>query len=174
MRMSRRAQRMSKQNSRINEKASLNLVSLMDIFTILVFFLMFNQSDNQIVQNDKITLPQSYATKVPKDSLVIMISADDIMVQNRPVVKVADIMSPENKDELIIPALKEELEYQAKRSGPLTGDDAGKGRRVTIVGDNRIPYEVLKKVMSTCSDAEFSRVALAVTQKAAPKAGGGA
>jgi len=164
---------MSKQNSRINAKASLNLVSLMDIFTILVFFLMFNQSDNQIVQNDKITLPESYATKVPKDSLVIMVSADDIIVQGRPVARVVDFMTPENVDVMLIPSLQEELEYQAKRSGPLTGDAVGKGRKVTIVGDSKVPYDVLKKVMSTCSETGFSQVALAVTQKAAPKAGGG-
>lgn len=174
MRKSRRAQRMSKQNSRINAKASLNLVSLMDIFTILVFFLMFNQSDNQIVQNEKITLPESYATKVPKDSLVVMVSADDVLVQGIPVAKVSDFMSPANIEEPIIPSLKEELEFQAKRSGPLTGADEGKGRKVTIVGDNKVPYKVLKKVMTTCSVSDYSQVSLAVTQKAAPKLGGGA
>lgn len=136
-------------------KATLNLVSLMDIFTILVFFLMVNSSEVEVLQsNSTIKLPDSSSEKRPQNQLMIAIDADDIIVQGRPVAKVTDLAGPD----LMIAGLKEELDYQAGRKPELPDG----GFEVTIMGDKEIPYWLLKKIMYTCQMSDFARIALAV------------
>ena len=61
MAKSARAKRMAKHHRRNKGKGTLNLVSLMDIFTILVFFLLVNSSDVQTLPNAKdLQLPESF------------------------------------------------------------------------------------------------------------------
>lgn len=144
-----------------SKNATLNLVSLMDIFTILVFFLMFNSSEVVMQTSTKITLPESSAEKQPKNQLIISIDRDDIIVQGRPVAKVMEV----NGDALVIEGLKEELEYQAARKGQVPED----GFEVTVMGDREIPYWLLKKIMYTCQITDFARIALAVNRSAPDK-----
>ena len=57
---SARAKRMEKHHKRHGKNVGLNLVSLMDIFTILVFFLLVNSSDVETLPNAKdLQLPES-------------------------------------------------------------------------------------------------------------------
>ena len=138
--------------------ASLNLVALMDIFTILVFFLMVNSSEVQVLQtSSQIKLPESTSANMPKNQLIISVNHDDIIVQGRPVAKVAEL---EGKT-LIIEGLEEELTYQASRKAEIPEG----GFEITIMGDKEIPYWLLKKIMYTCQMTDFARIALAVNQK---------
>jgi biopolymer transport protein TolR len=138
--------------------ATLNLVSLMDIFTILVFFLMANSSEVEVLQtNSKIKLPDSSSEQKPKNELMILVTDDDIVVQGRPVARVADA-APENVK--LIDTLRAELAYQAERKGP--APEAGYD--VTIMGDRALPFWLLKKIMVTCQDADFAHISLAVNQ----------
>jgi biopolymer transport protein ExbD len=138
--------------------AALNLVSLMDIFTILVFFLMANSSEVEVLQtNTKIKLPDSVSEQKPKNQLMILVTHDDIVVQGRPVARVADV-APESVK--IIAGLHEELTYQAQRKGPVPEA----GYDVTIMGDREIPYWLMKKIMVTCQDVDFAHISLAVNQ----------
>ena len=139
-----------------SKNATLNLVSLMDIFTILVFFLMFNSSEVVMQTSTKIKLPESSAEKQPKNQLIISIDRDDIIVQGRPVAKVMEVKG----DALIIEGLKKELEYQAARKGQVPED----GFEVTVMGDREIPYWLLKKIMYTCQTTDLARIALAVNR----------
>jgi biopolymer transport protein ExbD len=153
----RHAQRRSAQKKH-RRSASLNLVSLMDIFTILVFFLMVNSSEVEVLQtSSKIKLPDSTAEKQPDNRLVISLSRDDLVVQGRPVASVADVRNPAVT---VIPGLKEELEYQAGRKGEIPEG----GFEVTIMGDRELPYWLLKKVMLTCQQTDFARISLAVNR----------
>ena len=78
---SRRAKRMEKHHKR-KAIGSLNLISLMDIFTILVFFLLVNSQDVETLPNAKdLQLPESYAEEKSRENVVIMITADQILVQ---------------------------------------------------------------------------------------------
>jgi biopolymer transport protein ExbD len=130
----------------------------MDIFTILVFFLMVNSSEVEVLQsNSKIKLPDSTSEQQPKNRLVISVDDDDLVLQGRPVAKVAQIMSPEVK---IIEGLKTELEYQAARKGEIPE----LGFEITIMGDRELPYWLLKKIMYTCQQADFAQIALAVNR----------
>jgi hypothetical protein len=94
-----RAKRMAKHHKRNRGSGALNLVSLMDIFTILVFFLLVNSSDVETLPNTKdLQLPESIAEEKAKETVVILIGEQDIIVQGTPVAKVADVMKIKGND----------------------------------------------------------------------------
>jgi biopolymer transport protein TolR len=167
MKKSARALRMARHHKRMGKESKLSLVSLMDIFTILVFFLMVNASDVQVLQNNKsVELPKSTASQGAKETLLLMVNASELLVQGRKLADVADILS--QTDDLI-PELSAELAYQAKRSpeafAPRSSDGAAPlplGRAITIMGDKTIPYALLKRIMQTCAEAGYSNISLAV------------
>lgn len=161
MKMSKRAKRMQRNHKRNAQKSTLNLTALMDIFTILVFFLMLNQNDSEVQNNDAIQLPKSIAANELKDTIRILVTKDDVLVQGRPVVKMVALAKIEGD---IIPSLKKELDYLAARS-PLPEELKEQGRLITIMGDKDTPYSVLKRIMDTCAKAEFNNISLAVSQK---------
>ncbi|MEZ5557330.1 MAG: biopolymer transporter ExbD [Pseudomonadales bacterium] len=138
--------------------ASLNLVSLMDIFTILVFFLMVNSSEVEVLQtSSKIKLPDSMSEQRPQNRLVVSVSEDDVVVQGRPVAKVSESFAA---DAGVIEGLREELAYQAERRGEMPEG----GFEVTIMGDRELPYWLLKKIMLSCQAADFAQISLAVNR----------
>ena len=160
MKSSRRAKRMARSHSRHKKGASLNLTSLMDIFTIMVFFLMMNQSDVEVMSNDSIKLPDSVAESQPKNTINLMVNAEDIVVQGRAVASVKDILAMKPDQELI-PELEKELLYLASKS-QASVQELELGRLITIMGDQGIPYKVLKRIMATCQKAKYTQISLAV------------
>ena len=160
---SARAKRMEKHHRRHKSSSALNLVSLMDIFTILVFFLLVSSSEVEVLTNAKdIQLPESIAQEKAKETVVILIGDEDIIVQGTPVVKVADVMARTDND---IPEVREALKSQNDRVLRKEAQDDIAGREVTIMGDKDIPYRLLKKVMATCSQSDYGQISLAVLQK---------
>ena len=165
-----RAKRMEKHHKRNKGAGALNLVSLMDIFTILVFFLLVNSSDVQTLPNAKeLQLPESIAEDKAKETVVIMIGETDLIVQGTPVAKVADIMATKGND---IPELREALLSQNDRVLRRAAQDDIAGREVTIMGDKDIPYRLLKKVMATCTESDYGQISLAVLQKSSEELDG--
>lgn len=161
MKKSFRAKRMARQHAR-KAQASLNLTSLMDIFTILVFFLMVNSGDAvKIIDTENLKMPVSFSDEAPKENLVVQITATDVVVQGRKVADLADIKS----DQANLDGLEEELKYQSSRQPELTEDEKESGRAVTIQADSKLPYAILRLVMTTCAGAEYRDISLAVTQK---------
>lgn len=153
---------MERHHKRGRNRASINLVSLMDIFTILVFFLLVNSSDVNVLPSTKtVELPESVAEQKPKETLFIIVNANALVVQGRAVGNINDIL---NSDDDLISELKTELEYQASRSS-IPPDEAER-REVTILGDKNIPYRLLKKIMVTCNSVNYSNISLAVSKKA--------
>jgi biopolymer transport protein ExbD len=164
MRYMGRAARMSRHHSRQKKGAGLNLVSLMDIFTILVFFLLVNSGDVQTLPNPKnIELPQSVAKEKAREAVVVTVTDDDLLVEGHAVARVADVLAD---GATVIPALKAALEDQTARALRSESKDDIAKREVTIMGDKKIPYRLLKKVMATCTAASYGRLSLAVLQKA--------
>lgn len=162
-----RAKRMEKHHKRHGGAGALNLVSLMDIFTILVFFLLVNSSDVETLPNAKdLQLPESIAEEKAKETVVILIGETDIIVQGTPVAKVADVMATKGND---IPALRKALLSQNDRVLRRTAQADVTAREVTIMGDKDIPYRLLKKVMATCTQSDYGRISLAVLQKSSDK-----
>ena len=163
MRMSRRAQRMERKHKRGRGTLGINLVSLMDIFTILVFFLLVNSSDGEILPTHKsVTLPESVSEAPPRQTVVIMINPESVMIYGEVIVSVASILhASATTSPRLQAALRKELDgARAKQRG-------GKPVRMeaTIMGDREIPYQLLKKVMATVTQAGYQRVSLAVLQK---------
>ena len=167
MAKSARAKRMAKHHKRNKGKGTLNLVSLMDIFTILVFFLLVNSSDVQTLPNAKdMKLPESVAEKKPEENVVVLIGKTEILVQGTPVANIADVMATKGND---IPELREALLSQNDRVLRRAARDDVAGREVTIMGDKEIPYRLLKKVMATCTASDYGQISLAVLQKSSDK-----
>jgi len=166
MKESAKAKRIKRHQRRGKNQGKLNLVSLMDIFTILVFFLMVNSSsDVQVLNQDKsIKLPVSNADQMPKEALALAVTGENILVGGRAIVKVADMRAFDGDVE---PLLKAELDYQSARSSAPAPEA---GRPITIVADKELPYELLKKIMSTCVDAGYASISLAVSRQAAQEA----
>jgi biopolymer transport protein ExbD len=142
--------------------AGLNLVSLMDIFTILVFFLLMNSGDSQEIEKAKfITLPDSQAKGSFQNDLLIMISDDAVLINEQEVVSLEKVKAAKGK---AIPELAAFLKEYAGEQGELTAFEKKHGRPVTIMGDQSVPYEILKGVMASCSQENFRDIALAVNQ----------
>lgn len=163
MKLSRRAKRIQRHYRRMDKTGGLNLVSLMDIFTILVFFLMVNSSDVKVLQQDKsVELPVSVAKKEPKENIVISVSGKDILVQGRAVASIENVT--ENG---VIPGLKRELIYQSEKIS--ANEFSSQGYPVTLVADKNTPYKLLKKIMATCTEANYTQISLAVSKQAGKK-----
>jgi len=162
MKMSRRARRMDRHHKRSRSFAELNMISLMDIFTILVFFLLVNSSDVEILPSVKaVKLPESVAEKSPKQTVVIVVNDQDILVQGRKVASVTEVF---NSGGELIAGLKSELDYQKSRDTSARKAGAT-GHEITIMGDKEIPYRLLKRIMVTCVRANYDNISLAVIKK---------
>jgi biopolymer transport protein ExbD len=121
---------------------------------------MMNTGNVEVLDLDKtIVLPQSSADRRPDQTVLVKINNQDILVQGRVVASVADVLA--GGDEQIV-ALRSELDGLAARSQQLTEDEKSRGRAVTIMGDQQVPYLLLKRVMATCAQADYRDIALAV------------
>lgn len=162
--MGGRAARMQRHHKRLKKRGGINLVSMMDIFTILVFFLLVSSGEVEELPSTKdVRLPDSIAEERARESVVVLVTDDAVLVQGERVANVADIMK---NDEIVIPALKSALERQTARVLAAEVRDDAAGREVTIMGDREIPYKLLKKIMATCTAADYGQLSLAVLQKA--------
>jgi biopolymer transport protein ExbD len=160
MKHSRRAKRMQQHHTRGQSRnAALNMVSLMDIFTILVFFLLVNATSTEVLPSPKnIVLPEAAAEKLPSRNLVIAVDGRVIRLQGKTIITVADALKgKQNSIKPLYTALKQ-------ASGKDKSITNSKG--VTIMGDQEIPYALLKKIMLTCAGAEYTNISFAVSQKA--------
>ena len=160
---SRKALRMEKHHKR-KSVGGLNLISLMDIFTILVFFLLVNSQDVEVLPNAKdLQLPESYAEEKARENVVILVTDDAILVQGKLVANMPEVMQ---QKEVVIDGLEQELRRQTERLYLKNSQASIEDREVTIMGDKELPYSLLKKVMASCTAADYGKISLAVMQKA--------
>jgi biopolymer transport protein ExbD len=140
--------------------AKLNLVALMDIFTILVFFLLLNSGESQNIENAKfVELPSSTTGIRPHQELTVSIGTEDIWFEGESVAKIADVLKqPDEPIETLVQALQDFTE----KKGELTAFEKEKGLSVTIMGDKDVPYALLKSVMTTCRLQDYRNISLAV------------
>lgn len=162
--MSRRAKRMQRHHRRNKGHAVINIISMIDMLTVLVLFLLVNSANMQNIPSAKaVKLPESTAERPPKDTVIVTVNNQDIIAQGRKVASVAETISSQQE---IIPGLLEELKYQAQKNAR-RADSADGGGEITIMGDKEIPYALLKKIMVTCTQANYSHISLAVIYKPA-------
>jgi biopolymer transport protein ExbD len=146
----------------------MNLTSLMDVFTILVFFLLVNSSNTEVLETPKqLTLPASVVEEKPRETVVIFVSPTEVTVQGERVVLVADILAMSGQN---IDAIGARLEQVNSNVIGLKTRTVAESREVTILADRTVPFSVVKKVMSTCTSQGFGRISLAVLQKGSQSA----
>ena len=165
MRGKKTVQRMQRNNERAKKQPPFNIVSLMDIFTILVFFLLVNAADPSVLPNAKgIEMPQSIAEKKPRVSVVLMLSNKDIRLQGEAVVP-SDTISNNKKSDIqkLQIALQEEISKVESESD--NNNQEKEKREITIMGDKEVPFSLIKRVMQICSSAGFDQISLSVIQK---------
>ena len=163
MRTSRRMARMKRRKSSLPK---LNLTSLMDVFTVLVFFLIFNSSATvETLQTPKqIKLPESVVEEKPRETVVIFVGKEEVLIQGVPVARVSDIQAMGNVE---IEPIGVRLAELSDSVIGLSTQAVAESQEVTVLADKTVPFNVLKKVMATCTAQGYTRVSLAVVQKSA-------
>ena len=161
MRNTRRIKRMSRNRVKITK---MNLTSLMDVFTILVFFLLVNSGSVEIMEAPKnVTLPESMIEQKPRETVVISVSAEEVLVQGVMVAQMVDILDAPSAS--YDPITSRLAELRDNVVGPSTLAVAG-SLEVTILADKSVPFIVVRKIMSICTSEGYENVSLAVIQKA--------
>jgi len=154
-----RAERKKRNQSMVD----MNLVSLIDVFTILIFFLLSNSVGVENLPSPKaVLMPESNAEQAPRETLVVIVSASEILVEGRKVANVADVLAGAAD---IIEPLKAELDLQQSSRKMVRKENEALSTRLTIMGDKEIPYRLLRKIMITSARANYSDVSFAVRQR---------
>jgi len=164
MRQSRRLKRMERYNK--NHFVRLNLIPMLDVLSVLVFFLLFH-SFNGDMPEQRLNLPQSVVETKPRGTVAITVTPEAVLVQGEPV-----IATPALYDDRVgtvrevtdrLAQIQRSMENEAG-----TGTHAGNEiREITLLADKTIPFNVLKKVMTSCTASGYGKISLAVIQKAA-------
>jgi biopolymer transport protein ExbD len=143
------------------EDAELNLIPLIDVMSVLVSFLLIYTADVEIVQNTKgVEIPQSTAQTQAQQSVVVTITRDHVFVQGE---RVADVAAIETSSDALVEPLRQVLDRPMLLAGG--GTDATSMREVTVIADKSLPFELVRKVMATCTATTYGKISLAVLQK---------
>ena len=162
MSMSNRAKRMLQHQVRNKVDPQLNLIPMIDILSVMVSFLLVYAAEVEVVQNSKgIDIPQSISEQRPRQTVVVMLTKEDLFVQGERVASVNEVRA--STDPIIAP-LRAALKRPTLVGVAMTEKQIAE-REITVMADKTIPYEVLKKVMSTCTDADYGRLSFALLQK---------
>ena len=160
MRESRRIKRMSRNKTKIPK---INLTSLMDVFTILVFFLLVNSGQSELLDAPKqVTLPESFVESKPRETVVIFISPTEVVVQGQRVMSLEEVVA--TGAPYLEPISAQLAALKARVIGRSTQVTAA-SQEITVLADKSIPFEIIEKVLSTCTSQGYTRISLAVTQK---------
>jgi biopolymer transport protein TolR len=163
--------RIKKHRQRGHHGSHMALVPFIDMLTMLVVFLLLHSSEVEILPNTKnITIPSSIAELKPRETVVVMVTTEDLLVNGRVVAKVAEVNN--SSANLIIESLRVALKEQVDSSLRSTAQEDLADREVTIMGDKGTPFTVLKRVMATATAADYGKVSLAVIQREIAPAGG--
>jgi biopolymer transport protein TolR len=161
MRLSGRALRMMTHHVRNRAAGELNLIPMIDILSVLVSFLLVYSTEVEVIQNSKgIEIPQSIVTAKPRETVVVMLTKDDVFVQGQQVGTIAELRASKGP---VFNALKQVLVRPRIAGAPKDEEP-----EITVMADKSLPYEVLKKVMQTATDANFVKISFAAVEKDKP------
>ncbi|MDD5674224.1 MAG: biopolymer transporter ExbD [Chitinivibrionales bacterium] len=142
------------------------LTSVIDMMTVLLCYLLQSfSSEGEIVTVSKnLDLPQSTAQKTPQLTTVVTVNNDVILAEGQALARVDEVLAT---DDLVIPQLNDWLQVRRQTTEKLAKYSTSlkfKGD-VMIVGDKRIRFRLLKKIMYTCGQQGFNNFSLAVLKK---------
>lgn len=142
----------------------LNLVAMMDVFTILVFFLLANYSEAMLaLEPGKVRLPESLAAQSPREAVVVTVTRQEIYLQGDRVASVESALRSSGNE---IAALRRALRRgDSGEAAPSSPGAEGIGPEVNVMADKAIPFRLLKKVMITCAGAGYEKISLSVLQR---------
>ncbi|MGH8460953.1 MAG: ExbD/TolR family protein [Stenotrophobium sp.] len=163
MRSPRKVRRIERQHTQGSRDVPINIVSMIDVFAILVFYLMVSIAAVEMRPNQKtLQLPQSSSiNRPPPIATQLMITRKDILVDNRLIMSVDDADRANGES---LSALESEFEKNVNLMR--LPDNSGVTRgEINILADQNTPYSLLKKVMKSCADQRFARISLAVIQR---------
>jgi biopolymer transport protein ExbD len=140
------------------------LTSLMDIFTILVFFLLFHSSGSDVQEPPRdIHLPESVIESKPRETVEITVSPELVIVQGKAVIGTPELLDAESET---VAEITERLEQLQRNIIGISTKTVVESKEVTILADKTIPFRALKKIMSTCTGSGYGKISLAVIQRA--------
>jgi biopolymer transport protein ExbD len=139
------------------------LTSLMDIFIVMVIYLLMNQAIGVDVAPPRaIKLPDSVVDTLPRQTVVMTVSNKDVVVQGQRVATFAEVLV--SKEDYIEAVGKRLLKIRESYIG-INEESVANSTEVTIMADRSVPFKVLKKLMSTSSSVGYSKISLAVNNK---------
>ena len=137
----------------------LSLVPMIDILTIIVVYLLVHAADAELLSNPRnVSMPMSVSELKPREATVITVARDMLYVNGEEVVSVAEVAA---STEPVVERLRVKLRKQAKS---LLGASADQ-REITVIADKSLMYPVLRRIVASCSAAEYTKVSLAVVER---------
>jgi biopolymer transport protein ExbD len=152
------------------EIRELNITAMMDMMTIILVFLIksYSASSITVTASEDVRPPLSTTKLIPKDTIAVTVTPKGILVGDKRRVDLVAGMKLKKEDTqgaLILPldaALKKEVEKskQIESRGGMAFN-----HEVSIIGDRRIPYDLLSSVLYTAGQNELGNVRFVVIQK---------
>jgi biopolymer transport protein TolR len=138
------------------------LIPMIDMLTILVVYLLVHAADYEILPNTKsIQIPQSISETKPRETVTVLITRESMIVNGAEIARVEDLKL---RTDLVIEPLKRVLRAEADKR-MLKDKTDPTSHEVTVLADKDLPYSFVKKVLSTCTAAEYGKVSLAVLER---------
>jgi biopolymer transport protein ExbD len=142
---------------------TVTLTSLMDIFIVIVIYLLMNQAAGVDVAPPKaIKLPYSVIDTLPKQSVVMTVGNSDVVVQGVRVATLAEVLA--SQDDYIETVGDRLMRIRESYIG-INEESMANSTEVTIMADRSVPFKALKKLMATSSSAGYVKISLAVNNK---------
>ncbi len=142
------------------------LTSLVDVMTILLIYLLksFSSEGEIITVSQDLQLPESSARKSPELTVTLMVNNEFLMAEDEHIASVQAILAT---DDLTIAPLEDWLQRRREMTEKIEkySNDTKFTGDITIQGDRRIKFRLLKKIMYTCGRQGYNNFSLAVRKR---------
>ncbi|HBA89919.1 MAG TPA: biopolymer transporter ExbD [Geobacter sp.] len=161
MRETRRMKRLERNSNR--RQAFLNLIPMLDVLSVLVFFLLFH-SFNGDMPEQRLALPNSVVETKPRGTVVVSVTPEAVVVQGLTVARTADLYDDRVVTVREVTQRLDQIESSLNkvRTKPAAENET---KEITLLADKTIPFKVLKKIMTSCTASGYGKISLAVIQK---------
>ena len=164
------ARKKRKEREAAGEIRELNITAMMDMMTIILVFLLktYAASAIMLTQSEDIKPPISSTRAVPKDTVAVTITTQDILVGDRVVVTLENGQVPARLlDGRLVKPLDQALRHEVDKLKTIAARNpsAPFSRELSVIGDRKIPYDLLLTVLYTAGQAELENYRFVVLQK---------
>ncbi len=164
--------------------AVLSLTAMVDMFTVLVVFLLqnYNTTGEILYIPKEVILPKAQRVNDLKPAVVVTVSAKEVLIDRTPVATFAEVVAatdwviPNLRDQvrILLQKAKQEQDDKLKNKFQNVVDktvgkeaaDPSAWRKVTLQADKEIDYLTLKKIMYSIYEAGGGPINFAVAKEA--------